>query len=104
MGLFSILAAGTHIPPHHGMLNTRLIVHIPLIVPAGCRLRVGNEVREVRAGEPLIFDDTIEHEAWNDSAEPPRDPAVRGLASRADGGRADRADGDVRGRGQLLTP
>lgn len=52
------------------MLNTRLIVHIPLIVPPGCRLRVGNEVREVQAGVPLIFDDSIEHEAWNDSGEP----------------------------------
>ncbi|MGI4878662.1 MAG: aspartyl/asparaginyl beta-hydroxylase domain-containing protein [Janthinobacterium lividum] len=70
MVLFSILAGGTHIPPHNGMLNTRLICHIPLIVPDGCRLRVGNETREVRAGVPLIFDDSIEHEAWNDSGEP----------------------------------
>ncbi|UAJ10188.1 aspartyl/asparaginyl beta-hydroxylase domain-containing protein [Polymorphobacter megasporae] len=70
MALFSILAGGTHIPAHNGMLNTRLIVHIPLIVPPGCRLRVGNEVRTVEAGVPLIFDDSIEHEAWNDSDEP----------------------------------
>ena len=70
MALFSILAGGTHIPAHNGMLNTRLIVHIPLIVPPGCRLRVGNEVRAVKAGVPLIFDDSIEHEAWNDSGEP----------------------------------
>ncbi len=70
MALFSILAGGTHIPPHNGMLNTRLIVHIPLIVPPGCRLRVGNEVRTVEAGVPLIFDDSIEHEAWNDSDQP----------------------------------
>lgn len=67
MALFSVLKAGTHIPPHNGMLNTRLICHIPLIVPAGCRLRVGNETREVRRFEPMIFDDSIEHEAWNDS-------------------------------------
>ncbi len=70
MALFSILAGGTHIPPHNGMLNTRLIVHIPLIVPPGCRLRVGNETRTVAAGVPLIFDDSIEHEAWNDSDQP----------------------------------
>ncbi len=70
MALFSILAGGTHIPPHNGMLNTRLIVHIPLIVPPDCRLRVGGETRTVEAGVPLIFDDSIEHEAWNDSAEP----------------------------------
>lgn len=69
MALFSVLRGGTHIPPHNGMLNTRLICHIPLIVPAGCRLRVGNETREVRRFEPMIFDDSIEHEAWNDSGE-----------------------------------
>jgi aspartyl/asparaginyl beta-hydroxylase (cupin superfamily) len=67
MALFSILKPGTHIPPHNGMLNTRLIVHLPLIVPPGCRLRVGNETREVEAGKLMIFDDSIQHEAWNDS-------------------------------------
>lgn len=67
MALFSILGPQTHIPPHSGMLNTRLICHLPLIVPPGCRLRVGNHVRSVEAGKVLIFDDSIEHEAWNDS-------------------------------------
>ncbi len=67
MALFSILAPHTHIQPHCGMLNTRLICHLPLIVPAGCRLRVGNHTRGVEAGRMLIFDDSIEHEAWNDS-------------------------------------
>lgn len=70
MALFSILAPHTHIPPHNGMLNTRLICHLPLIVPDGCRLRVGAEVRDVRACEVLLFDDSIEHEAWNDSDAP----------------------------------
>jgi Aspartyl/Asparaginyl beta-hydroxylase len=65
--LFSILAPGTHIVPHHGMLNTRLICHLPLIVPPKCRLRVGNTTRTVEVGKMLIFDDSIEHEAWNDS-------------------------------------
>jgi aspartyl/asparaginyl beta-hydroxylase (cupin superfamily) len=69
MALFSILAPGTHIKPHNGMLNTRLICHLPLIVPANCRLRVGNHTRSVEAGKMLIFDDSIEHEAWNDSNE-----------------------------------
>jgi aspartyl/asparaginyl beta-hydroxylase (cupin superfamily) len=69
MALFSVLRPHTHIPPHSGMLNTRLIVHLPLIVPAGCRLRVGNDVRAVEAGKVMIFDDSIEHEAWNDSDE-----------------------------------
>jgi hypothetical protein len=66
MALFSILRPGTHIPPHHGMLNTRLICHIPLIVPDGCRLRVGNHIRPVETGKALLFDDSMEHEAWND--------------------------------------
>ena len=67
MALYSVLKARTHIPPHWGMLNTRLIVHLPLIVPPDCRLRVGNEIRPVEAGKAMIFDDSIEHEAWNDS-------------------------------------
>ena len=65
--MFSLLRARTRIPAHNGMLNTRLICHLPLIVPPGCGLRVGNEVREWVLGETLIFDDSIEHEAWNDS-------------------------------------
>lgn len=69
MALWSLLKPGTHIPPHHGMLNTHLICHIPLIVPGSCELRVGHEVRSWRFGEALIFDDSIEHEAWNRSNE-----------------------------------
>lgn len=69
MAIFSILEPHTHIPPHNGMLNTRLICHLPLIVPDNCRLRVGNHTRAVEEGKVLIFDDSIEHEAWNDSEE-----------------------------------
>ena len=64
---FSLLQPKTHIPPHTGVTNTRLTVHLPLVVPPGCRFRVGSETREVRAGAAWVFDDTIEHEAWNDS-------------------------------------
>lgn len=67
MALFSLLKPGTHIQPHHGLINTRLICHIPLIAPADCALRVGAETRAWREGEALIFDDSIEHEAWNRS-------------------------------------
>jgi aspartyl/asparaginyl beta-hydroxylase (cupin superfamily) len=67
--LFSLLRPGTHIPPHNGFVNTRLICHLPLIVPERCRLRVGNETRSPVEGKAWLFDDTIEHEAWNDSAE-----------------------------------
>ena len=65
--LFSQLQPGAHIPPHNGLINTRLIVHLPLIVPGKCRLRVGNEVREWQEGKAWVFDDSIDHEAWNDS-------------------------------------
>lgn len=63
--LFSRLSAGARIPPHHGMLNARLICHLPLVVPPGCGFRVASEVREWREGELLVFDDSVEHEAWN---------------------------------------
>jgi aspartate beta-hydroxylase len=67
--MFSLLAPHTHIPPHHGVANFRAVLHLPLIVPPACRFRVGGETREWVEGEPWIFDDTIEHEAWNDSDE-----------------------------------
>lgn len=67
--IFSMLKAGAHIGAHTGMYDTRLICHLPLIVPPGCRFRVGDEVREWQEGKLLIFDDTIEHEAWNDGPE-----------------------------------
>ncbi|MEG3146296.1 aspartyl/asparaginyl beta-hydroxylase domain-containing protein [Sphingomonas sp. RT2P30] len=69
MALFSLLKPGTHITPHHGLLNTRLIVHLPLIAPPDCGLRVGSQTRTWRMGEALIFDDSIEHEAWNRGTE-----------------------------------
>ncbi len=69
MALYSVLEPDTHIIPHHGALNTRLICHIPLVVPENCALRCGNETRSWREGEALIFDDSIEHEAWNRSNE-----------------------------------
>ncbi|WP_194150403.1 aspartyl/asparaginyl beta-hydroxylase domain-containing protein [Sphingomonas oligophenolica] len=69
MAIYSLLTPGTHIQPHHGLLNTRLICHVPLIAPAGCGLRVGAETRTWRPGETLIFDDSFEHEAWNRGTE-----------------------------------
>jgi aspartate beta-hydroxylase len=65
--VFSILDAKTRIPPHTGIANTRLMVHLPLIVPPGCGFRVGAERREWHPGKAFVFDDTFEHEAWNDS-------------------------------------
>jgi aspartate beta-hydroxylase len=65
--VFSILDAKTRIPAHTGVANTRLTVHLPLIVPPGCGFRVGAERREWHPGKAFVFDDTFEHEAWNDS-------------------------------------
>lgn len=67
--MFSLLAPRTRIPPHTGVANTRLVCHLPLIVPPNCRFRVGETTREWRVGEAFVFDDTIEHEASNDSDE-----------------------------------
>lgn len=66
---FSILKPKARIPAHTGVTNTRAIVHLPLIVPSGCGFRVGGETREWVEGKAFAFDDTIEHEAWNDSDE-----------------------------------
>jgi aspartyl/asparaginyl beta-hydroxylase (cupin superfamily) len=63
--MFSLLAPGTHIPPHVGYNNARLVCHLPLIVPEGCWFRVGAETRHWQRGEAFVFDDTIEHEAMN---------------------------------------
>jgi len=65
--LFSLLRPGAHIPPHNGLVNTRLICHLPVIVPGKCRFRVGNETRDWVEGKGWAFDDSIEHEAWNGS-------------------------------------
>lgn len=69
VSFFSTLKPRTHIPPHFGATNTRLTVHLPLIVPEGCAISVGGEVRSWTPGELLVFDDTFEHEAWNRSDE-----------------------------------
>lgn len=65
--MFSRLKPRTHIPPHSGMTNTRLVVHLPLIVPPGCTFRVGHESRTWEVGKAWVFDDSIEHEAHNES-------------------------------------
>ena len=67
--MFSLLAPRTRIPPHTGVANTRLVCHLPLIVPSGCRFRVGATTRDWKVGQAFVFDDTIEHEAWNESDE-----------------------------------
>lgn len=68
--MFSLLKPRTRIPPHTGVTNVRVVAHLPLIVPEGCGFRVGNETRKWVPGTAWVFDDTLEHEAWNDSDEP----------------------------------
>jgi aspartate beta-hydroxylase len=65
--VFSALQPHTHIPAHTGSSNVRLLTHLPLILPGPARFRVGNTVRDWKMGEAWVFDDTIEHEAWNDA-------------------------------------
>jgi Aspartyl/Asparaginyl beta-hydroxylase len=67
--MFSLLAPGAHIPPHTGISNARLVCHLPLIVPPGCWFRVAADQRAWRRGAAWVFDDTIEHEARNPSAD-----------------------------------
>jgi aspartyl/asparaginyl beta-hydroxylase (cupin superfamily) len=69
---FSAMAPGTHIVKHHGPTNKKVRVHLPLVVPGldSCRLRAGapDNVRTFQEGKSLIFDDSFEHEAWNDAS------------------------------------
>ena len=65
--LFSVLGPGSHILPHHGVTNTRVVTHLPLIVPGQCTLRVADQRHDWQEGCCVTFDDTFEHEAWNNS-------------------------------------
>lgn len=66
--LFSQLLPGAIIEPHHGVINSRLICHLPLIVPPNCgALKVGAQQRSWEEGKVMIFDDSVRHEAWNTS-------------------------------------
>lgn len=68
---FSLLAPSTHILPHYGVTNARVVMHLPLIVPPDCALNViGAGEHAWREGELMMFDDTFQHEAWNRSATP----------------------------------
>jgi hypothetical protein len=64
---FSVLKPRTRLPAHTGTTNTRSIVHLPLVIPEGCGFRVGSQVRSWERGKAWVFDDTIDHEAWNNS-------------------------------------
>ena len=65
--LYSVFTPGTHLLPHRGVTNTRVVGHLPLIIPEDCALKVGGEVHAWVEGRTVVFDDTYEHEAWNRS-------------------------------------
>jgi ornithine lipid ester-linked acyl 2-hydroxylase len=68
--MISILSPRKHILDHRGPYKGVLRYHLGLIVPAdaqSCRIRVGEDVRHWRAGESMVFDDTFNHEVWNDT-------------------------------------
>lgn len=67
---FSVLGAGSHILPHYGTSNIRSVVHLPLIVPDDCALKVLDIEIPGKAGTCFAFDDTYLHEAWNRSSAP----------------------------------
>jgi len=68
---FSILSPGKHIPAHRGAWNGILRLHLGLLVPEPrdrVKIRVGNDFYSWREGEAFIFDDTFNHEVWNDTS------------------------------------
>ncbi|HEX4695994.1 aspartyl/asparaginyl beta-hydroxylase domain-containing protein [Sphingomonas sp.] len=66
---FSILAPGTHIPAHRGVTKGLITCHLGVIVPrdGDARMRVGDRIVRWADGETLVFDDTYDHEVWNDT-------------------------------------
>ncbi len=73
IAIFSFLDGPGYIPPHRGFTKCVLRAHLPVVVPGppgGCRIQVGSETRSWQAGKALVFDDTHEHQVWNDTDEP----------------------------------
>ena len=64
-----MLTSGSHIQPHHGVTNTRVVTHLALVVPDDCALVVGGESHTWQEGACFTFDDTFEHEDYNRSAD-----------------------------------
>ncbi|XP_055086142.1 aspartyl/asparaginyl beta-hydroxylase isoform X6 [Periophthalmus magnuspinnatus] len=65
---FSVMHPGTHVWPHTGPTNCRLRLHLGLVIPkTGCRIRCTDSIREWEEGKVLIFDDSFEHEVWQDA-------------------------------------
>ncbi|XP_053752163.1 aspartyl/asparaginyl beta-hydroxylase isoform X2 [Panthera pardus] len=66
---YSVMHPGTHVWPHTGPTNCRLRMHLGLVIPKeGCKIRCANESKTWEEGKVLIFDDSFEHEVWQDAA------------------------------------
>ncbi|XP_035938363.1 aspartyl/asparaginyl beta-hydroxylase isoform X12 [Halichoerus grypus] len=66
---YSVMHPGTHVWPHTGPTNCRLRMHLGLVIPKeGCKIRCANETKTWEEGKVLIFDDSFEHEVWQDAA------------------------------------
>ncbi|KAM3927849.1 aspartyl/asparaginyl beta-hydroxylase [Leptodactylus fuscus] len=65
---YSVMHPGTHVWPHTGPTNCRLRMHLGLVIPSqGCRIRCANDTRSWKEGKVLIFDDSFEHEVWQEA-------------------------------------
>ncbi|XP_078208644.1 aspartyl/asparaginyl beta-hydroxylase isoform X15 [Callithrix jacchus] len=66
---YSIMHPGTHVWPHTGPTNCRLRMHLGLVIPKeGCKIRCADETKTWEEGKVLIFDDSFEHEVWQDAS------------------------------------
>ncbi|XP_069931174.1 aspartyl/asparaginyl beta-hydroxylase isoform X12 [Oryctolagus cuniculus] len=66
---YSIMHPGTHVWPHTGPTNCRLRMHLGLVIPKeGCKIRCANETKTWEEGKVFIFDDSFEHEVWQDAS------------------------------------
>ena len=66
---FSYLPAKTKLKAHKGFTKMVLRAHLGLIIPKDCGIRVGTETITWEEGKLLVFDDSFDHEAWNNSDE-----------------------------------
>ena len=68
--LFSVLMGKQHIPPHYGLANTDMTVHLPLVTSSKAGMIVAGEKYLWQEGKAFLFDDSFLHESWNDDSEP----------------------------------
>lgn len=72
VAFFSIMEPGTHVPRHRGLTKAWINCHLPLVVPRGperCEMAVNEEMVRWHEGEWLLFDETNQHEVWNETSE-----------------------------------